>query len=50
MEKETRRLEGGGGALDRGRERGAGGTYDSSPNLRVRTTSSSPGVSWSYGY
>ena len=45
MEKLTRML---------GRVRGEreamleGGDYFSSPNLRVRTTSSWPGVSWSY--
>ena len=51
IEKDTRRL----GIRERlldgeSRERQEGvGTYSSSPNLRVRTTSSWPGVSWSYG-
>lgn len=39
-------LVGGVGAWD---DREGGESYDSSPNLRVRTTSSWPGVSWSYG-
>ncbi len=51
MEKDTRRLEEGSGVRwgSVWRVRWGGATYDSSPNWRVRTTSSWPGVSWSYG-